>query len=222
MYAFRQRSDTTVFDEPLYGHYLAVTGLDHPGRAEILAAMDTDGSRVVAEVLLADCDRPVRFYKNMAHHVVGLDLAFLDRLSNVLLTRNPTEMLVSLTKELPDADIDETGLPQQVMLLDRMVAAGRTPVVLDATEVLGNPEAVLTALCAEVGIPFDPAMLAWPAGPKPEDGVWAPHWYGSVHHSTGFAPYRPKTEPFPDHLEPLLAACRPLYAQLAEHAIRAG
>ena len=222
MYAFRQRSDTDVFDEPLYGHYLTVTGFDHPGRDEILAAMEADGGRVVADVLLADCGRPVRFYKNMAHHLVGLDLGFLDGLTNVLLTRNPAEMLVSLTRELPEAGIDETGLPQQVMLLDRILASGVTPIVLDATEVLRNPVAVLTDLCARVGIGFEPAMLAWPAGPKPEDGVWAPHWYGNVHRSTGFAPYRPKTEPFPGHLEALLAECRPLYDRLAGYAIRAG
>jgi hypothetical protein len=31
-------------------------------------------------------------------------------------------------------------------------------------------------------------MLRWPAGPKPFDGVWAPHWYAAVHRSTGFEP----------------------------------
>ena len=36
--------------------------------------------------------------------------------------------------------------------------------------------------------PYDDAMLSWPAGPKPEDGVWAEHWYASAHRSTGFGP----------------------------------
>src|ERR687883_192922 len=31
MYSFRQRPDTLVVDEPLYGHYLRVTSADHPG-----------------------------------------------------------------------------------------------------------------------------------------------------------------------------------------------
>ncbi|MDP9438778.1 MAG: sulfotransferase family protein, partial [Actinomycetota bacterium] len=43
MYAFRQRPDTLVVDEPLYGHYLKVTQAPHPGDDEVLAAMDTDG-----------------------------------------------------------------------------------------------------------------------------------------------------------------------------------
>ncbi len=221
MYAFRQRADTQVFDEPLYGHYLAVTGFDHPGRDDVLAATETDGARVVADVLLVDGERPVRFYKNMAHHLIGLDLAFLDGLTNVLLTRNPAEMLISLTKQLPNAGTAETGLPQQVALLERILASGIEPVVLDATEVLRDPPGVLTELCRKVGIPFDPVMLSWPAGPKPEDGVWAPHWYGNVHRSTGFSHYRPKTEPFPTRLDQVLAECVLLYERLTEFAIRA-
>ena len=56
MYAFAQRSDTHVVDEPLYAHYLQVTGAQHPGRDNILACMDSVGSRVVA----TDSTRPVR------------------------------------------------------------------------------------------------------------------------------------------------------------------
>lgn len=220
MYSFRQRGDTDVFDEPLYAHYLAATGLDHPGRTEVLEAMDTNGNRVVTEVLLGPCDRPVRFYKNMAHHLTGLDLSCLDGMTNILLTRHPGEMLVSLTKTLPGADVEATGLPQQLLLLDRELAAGREPIVLDAGEVLLNPRVVLTALCERLAIPFLDAMLSWPSGPKPEDGVWARHWYANVHRSTGFARHQPRQEPPPDELRSRLAACMPLYERLAAYAIR--
>ena len=74
-------------------------------------------------------------------------------------------------------------------------------------------------LCARIAIPFDEAMLSWTAGPRPEDGVWAPHWYHQVHRSRGFQPYRPKTEPFPSELKPLLAESQPYYDQLLELAI---
>ena len=46
---------------------------------------------------------------------------------------------------------------------------------------------MLRKLCAAIDLPFDPAMLSWPAGPRSEDGIWAKHWYGVVHQSTGFA-----------------------------------
>lgn len=220
MYSFRQREDTIVLDEPLYGHYLVRTGLRHPGRGEVVDSLVCDGERVVREVLLGDCPRPVMFSKNMAHHLVGLDLGFLDELTNVLLTRDPREMLPSLVKNVPDADLDATGLPRQVAILERIDAAGDEPVVLDAGALLRDPRGVLTELCRRVGLTFEEAMLSWPAGAKPEDGVWAPYWYANVHASTGFGSHRPRAGPFPEPLEPLLDACLPLYERLLGHAIR--
>jgi hypothetical protein len=93
--------------------------------------------------------------------------------------------------------------------------------VLDAKQVLLNPRRVLSRLCQQIDIPFDEAMLSWPAGPRPEDGIWAKYWYHSVHQSTGFQAYQPKTTPFPEHLKPLLAECQPYYEQLSALAIRA-
>ncbi len=225
MYAFRERSDTVVFDEPLYGHYLRATGAAHPGRDDVLAAMDTDGARVVREVLLGGSEadaRPVRVYKNMAHHLRGLERSFLPRLTNAILTRDPVEMLPSLAQQIPYPRLADTGLVEQVELLEVELAAGRDPVVIDARRLLEDPEGVLREACAALGLPFQAAMLTWEAGPKPEDGVWAPHWYANVHRSTGFEPYRGKDrEAFPARLEPLLAQCRPLYARLSKHAIGA-
>src|SRR5262245_8759110 len=77
MYAFAQRDDTQVLDEPLYAHYLRVSGADHPGKEEVMAAMENDGERVVREVILGPSDRPVLFMKQMAHHLVELDWGFL-------------------------------------------------------------------------------------------------------------------------------------------------
>jgi hypothetical protein len=220
MYAWRQRADTEVFDEPLYAAYLARTGRRHPDDALVLAAQDQDGDRVVQRVILGDGPSPVRFYKNMAHHLVGLDEGFLDHVDHVLLTRHPAEMLTSLVQQLPDADLPDTGLPQQVRLLRRLHAAGRPPVVLDARRVLEDPRGQLTACCAALGLPFDPAMLTWPAGPKPEDGVWAPHWYAAVHRSTGFSAPRPPVVGVAPPLEPLLERCMPLYDELLACAAR--
>lgn len=222
MYAFRERSDTEVVDEPLYGHYLKTSGAEHPGREEVMAQMDCDGARVVREVILAPCeDKPVRFFKNMAHHLRGLDWSFIDRITNLLLTRDPREMLPSLARRISSPTLRDTALEEQVELLERINKAGQEPVVLDARELLLDPKGVLRRACEKLGLPFKPAMLHWPPGPKPEDGVWAKYWYDSVHASTGFEPYRPKTAPFPEQLRPLLEACRPLYERLYAHAIRA-
>ncbi len=222
MYSFRQRPDTVVVDEPLYGHYLRTTGSDHPGASEVLGAMDGDGERVVREIILGPCERPVDFFKNMAHHLVGLDRAFLYQITNVLLIRNPKEMLPSLAERLPEPTLRDTGLDRQVEILDIVLGAGDKPVVLDARELLLDPAGVLREACESLGLPFEEEMLRWPAGPKPEDGVWAEHWYANVHASTGFSPYTPRSGDFPERLEPLLEESLPLYRRLTRYAIPAG
>ncbi len=221
MYSFRQRADTIVVDEPLYGHYLRVTGADHPGDKEVMAHMDCDGERVVRKVILGPCERSVHFFKNMAHHLVDLDRSFLSRITNALLIRHPEEMLPSLAKRLPDPTLCDTGLVQQTEILDVILQSNKEPVVLDARKLLMNPRGVLEQACQKLGIPFEEAMLNWPAGPKPEDGIWARYWYENVHASTTFARYRPKANPFPERLKPLLEECLPLYERLREYAIAA-
>ena len=222
MYSFRQRPDTVVVDEPLYGHYIAVAGPGHPGEREVLKTVDRDGERVVREIILGPCERPVHFFKNMAHHLAGLDLGFLGSVTNVLLIRDPREMLPSLAKQLTHPTLRDTGLAEQVEILEVMLEDDGEPVVLDAKELLLDPPGVLERVCGALGITFEEAMLSWPAGPKPEDGVWAKHWYENVHASTGFGPYSPGAEPFPERLEPLLEECLPLYQRLRGYAIVAG
>ena len=219
MYSFRQRSDTTVVDEPLYAHYLTRSGVVHPGKAEVLAAQDPEGEQIVRDVILGPVPTPVLFIKNMAHHLGGLEWSFLTQLHNVILTRDPAEMLPSLVRQLPNPDLEGTGLPVQVELLEAMLADDIDPLVIDSRLLLMDPARVLGKLCTAVGIEFEEAMLSWEPGPVPEDGVWAPYWYDSVHRSSGFAIYQPRDEPVPEHVEPLLAKAAPLYERLLAYAL---
>ena len=219
MYAFRERSDTSVVDEPLYAHYLCRTGVEHPVVQDVIKSQDTDGEAVVRDVLLGPSPTPVRFFKHMAHHLVELDTAFLGAMENILLTRDPEQMLPSLMKQVPNVEIEGTSLPMQVRLLDWILERGGRPVVIESKRLLTDPEGTLRAVCAHLELDWQPEMLSWDEGPKPEDGVWAPHWYHNVHRSTGFDPYREKTDPFPERLRALLEECIPLYERLIEYAI---
>lgn len=227
MYSFAQRNDTRILDEPLYAHYLRVSGAEHPGAAEVLAAMDQDGERVVREVILGPCDQPVLFMKQMAHHLVDLDWGFMCQTTNVLLVRDPVDMLPSLAKNLAHGNpvsaptLRDTGLGMQSRLRQHLRDRGQDPLVLDARELLLNPANVLQQLCHRLDIPFQTAMLQWPAGSRPEDGVWAKYWYHNLHRSTGFQLYEPKSDPFPDHLKQLLAECQPHYDILYQVALKA-
>ena len=221
MYAFAQRTDTSVLDEPLYGHYLRTSGADHPGRDEVISSMENDGKKVVENVILGPCRKPVLFMKQMAHHLVDIDLGFIKSTRNILLIRDPVQMLPSLEQRLPALHLKFTGLAVQAELLDEMKRLGQDPVVLDSKELLLDPEGVLHQLCDKLNISFDSAMLQWPAGTRAEDGVWAKHWYHNVHRSTGFKPFSEKKEPFPEKLLPLLNECIPYYEKLKGAAIRA-
>jgi hypothetical protein len=215
MYAWRQRPDTSVWDEPMYGHYLKHTGIDHALRKEILAAVPTDRDEVIDLMLHRPCPTGVWFYKNMAHHLVGFDMRVVDDLECFLLTRDPRDMLPSLALGLGRVPtMADTGFDVQVAIVERLLAKGREPPVVDSRALLTDPRSVLHRLCRRLQLPFEEAMMSWPPGPKPEDGIWAPHWYGALHRTTGFGPYRPKIDPFPEELEPVYAECAPLYERL--------
>ena len=222
MYSFAQRDDVRAVDEPLYGHYLRQSGAKHPGGDEVIATMNCDGTDVIQSLLATSQAEPgvTMFVKHMAHHLVDLDLEFLQHCRNVFLIREPREMLPSLTIQIPHATLVDTGLRRQCEILEQLQKYGQSFAVLDSRELLINPQAVLEALCAKLELRFQPGMLHWPAGPRPEDGVWAKHWYHAVHQSSGFSAYSPKHD-FPSELQSLLNECQPWYDRLFAHAIRA-
>lgn len=222
MYSFARNDGIEVVDEPLYGHYLRVTGARHPGGEDVMAAMNCDGNAVMADLLerQASLGDKRLFMKHMAHHLVDLDLGFLERTRNLFLIRDPYDMLSSLIVQVPHAQLADTGLRRQWELFTELRDAGQDPIVLDSRELLLDPPGVLGQLCERIDLAYSDTMLSWPAGGRPEDGVWAPHWYHAVHKSTGFSPYRAKEE-FPQHLAGLLEECRPWYDRLYDQALRA-
>ena len=220
MYSFAQRQDTRVYDEPLYGHYLSQTHASeyHPGAEEIVESMENNGQKVV-EMMMGDHDTPVVFFKNMTHHLLDLDRSFMKHTINVMLTRDPVEMLPSFAKVIEKPTMDDVGYALHIELLEYLQSSNIKPIVLDSRKLLLRPKAVLEELCQTIGIPFDANMLQWEPGARPEDGVWAPYWYSNVHQSTSFMKYSPKTAPFPNQLEPLLASCLPHYKKLEKLAL---
>jgi hypothetical protein len=212
------RSDCVVVDEPLYAFYLTHVDIDHPGHDEIVRSQPTDWETVVDALTTAELPggATVYYQKHMTHHVLpDIDRARLAPLRHAFLIRDPAGVLRSYAKVRGEPTLEDLGLPQQVELFERFGGP-----VVDARDLLGDPAAGLSALCAALDVGYDPAMLSWPAGPQDSDGVWAKHWYGSVWSSTGFAPYVANDEPLPAHLEPLLDRCLPYYETLAAHRLK--
>lgn len=223
MRAWGARPDTFVCDEPLYAHYLHETGLRHPGADEVIRAGETDW-RAVAAWLTGEVPqgKSVFFQKHMAHHLlpnIGRD--WLRGLTHAFLIRNPHEMLCSLAKILPAPGLADTGLPQQLEILELIRGlTGVNPPVLDSKDVLDQPERMLRALCRELGIDFTAAMLRWEPGPRATDGVWAKYWYHAVEKTTSFVPYESKREALPEHLHDLHTECQRIYDVLYSQRLR--
>jgi hypothetical protein len=217
MYAFGNRADFAAWDEPFYAAYLAASGLDHPMRDAILAAGETEPERVAARCLAPIPEgRPHFYMKHMPHHMLpGFPLDWAEDCVNIHLIRHPARVVASYSAKREEPTPDDIGFRQQAELYDRIGG-----LVIDSADVREDPEGMLRGLCAAIDLPFDPAMLRWPAGPKPFDGAWAPHWYGSVHQSTGFAgPEDPL--PLLDGWDAeLVAAALPHYEALRRHAMR--
>lgn len=223
MRSWGNRPDTFVCDEPLYAHYLAATGIAHPGAAEVIAHHESDWQKAVAALVGEVPEGKAIFYqKHMAHHLLpNIGRAWLDRISHAFLIRDPHEMLLSLSKVLTSPRPEATGLPQQVELFEWVRDhTGVAPPVVDARDILEQPRVTLTRLCAALGVDFRDEMLAWPPGPRATDGIWAKHWYGNVEQSTRFQPYVPRTEALPDELLAVLDECQPYYERLHDQRIR--
>ncbi len=94
---------------------------------------------------------------------------------------------------------------------------GTAPLVVDSAAIRENPQAALSALCDRLGIGFTKAMLSWPAGPKPYDGVWAPHWYNAVHGSTGFEAAEGDLQGLAAPYDRLVDEAMPHYLRLRAH-----
>ena len=211
MYAFAARGDCSVVDEPFYGAYLQATGLDHPLRDQVIASQSTDPILVAQQLLGPIPQGQSLFYqKHMTVHMVPrFDRSFMQGLTNVFLIRHPARVVASYAKKREAPTLADIGFVQQARLFDEVASIlGRAPLVIDSADIRDNPRQALTRLCAALGVPFKPSMLHWSAGPKPYDGIWAPHWYGAVHRSTGFE------EP-----EGPLPGLSGMFADLAEQAL---
>ncbi len=215
MRAWENRADTQVVDEPFYAAYLQRSGVSHPMRAEVLLSQPTDLAEVIQQ-----CTTPLTggfFYqKHMTHHMLtAYPLDWLVQLQHCFLLRDPREVLLSYARKREAATLEAIGLPQQLRLY-RWVKANlpQAPLVVDAKDFLHAPQAYLEAMCAHVGLAFDPAMLSWPAGRRASDGVWAAHWYDAVWQSTGFAEWRPRSGELTPAFDAVQRAATEIYREL--------
>jgi hypothetical protein len=219
MRAWENRGDCAVSDEPLYAAFLSDTRLDHPGRDEVIAAGETDYKTVVSGLLgNAPGNRDIWYQKHMTHHLLAnYARDWIPKLTNILLIRDPAEVVASYVKSRATVTPEDIGIPQQRLLYDEIAqATGNTPPIIDAGDFLRAPEEYLRAICDLLQIEFTNRMLHWPPGRRASDGVWAPYWYAAVEASTGFEPWRARENALTDEAAEVAENCRPDYDFLYE------
>lgn len=222
MYAFAARGDCAVSDEPFYAAYLAATGIDHPMRDDVIASQPTDPNEVAAACLGPNPGgQPHWYQKHMTLHMISaFDRGFLAGLTNVFLLRHPAHVIASYARKREAPTLQDIGFLQQAELFDQVAdMTGTVPPVITAESIRANPRGALAGLCSALGLPFTEKMLSWPPGPKPYDGVWAPHWYNAVHRSTGFEDPEGPLPDLPPAYQRLADAALPAHDRLAAHAI---
>jgi len=223
MRAWGNRRDTAVIDEPFYAFYLKTSGEKHPGADEIIAAGETDWRRVVAQLSgPIPNGKRIFFQKQMTHHLLPeVDRQWLGGVTNCFLIRDPREVLASYLRKREELALKDLGFVQQAAMFD--LVRGRInsiPPILDAKDVLENPERTLRLLCDAVDVEFSERMLSWLPGLRETDGIWAKHWYGEVARSTSFQGYHPKRAEIPKRLREVHDRCRECYERLYEYRLR--
>ena len=223
MRSFENRPDTVVEDEPFYAHYLVKTGVDHPCRIEIIKSQENDwdiiSKRLVGEI---PCGKSIWYQKHMGqHNLLGCNLEWTKKMVNCFLIRNPKEVIVSFNKKFKLTSSKQLGFMQQLDLFKKLkTETGKTPLVVDAKDILIHPQKILSNICKNIGIPFMDAMLTWPSGHRESDGVWGKHWYQNVKSSTGFYPYN-KTNDKPEKIyHEILNECMDAYNFLKQYSIK--
>ena len=216
MYAFGNRPDFAVWDEPFYAPYLAKTGYDHPIAAEIIAAHESNPEKVAERCLdTIPAQKPHFYMKHMPHHMIdGFPTVWAKECVNIHLIRHPARVIASYGVKRSDITDDDIGFRQQAELFDQIGG-----VVIDSADIRQDPENMLKKLCAAIYLPFDPAMLSWSAGPRADDGIWAAHWYNAVHKSTGFAGAEGELPILTGRDVNLLENALPYYEKMAAHKI---
>lgn len=209
---FVERDDFEVLHEPFSATYYHSP--ERRSDAFIDGAPDPAHS---AQQVLDDVLRPRErrvFVKDMAYHVTDvMDAAFVAHFDNTFMIRHPRETLVSLHRKHPDFTFEETGFEQLARLHDIVTRQGASAPVVDADDLMRDPETTLRAYCTALEIPFVAGALSWRPRQVNEFDTWD-RWHEHAQHSTGLGQVERAETPLPAELQDVYRRCMPYYEYL--------
>ncbi|KXS16303.1 D-aminoacid aminotransferase-like PLP-dependent enzyme [Gonapodya prolifera JEL478] len=249
MYAFAQRQDADAFDEPLYGAWLKATGVERPYLDEVWKDQGFHAISPCDNVIFGKREKKYRYIKLISKFNTVTPISIFSRTRRqFLLVRDPYEVLRSWAaageKErqeksatgdtspgvIPPPSVHELGYTALLEIYNHLLVdhPDRAPLVVLSNDLINHPDPTLRLLCERLDIPFDRAMLSWPAGPKPYDGAWGKWWYGATWKTTGFVgdgaggggAGGKGGAPLPLEYRKVLGMCQPIWDFLKSKAVR--
>ena len=194
MRSWSSRRDTYVTDEPFYAYYLKETKLKHPMHNEIIKKYSSNYNEIVNYLTNEIPQKKKIWYqKHMSHHILNLEkIDWIKNCENCILLRHPKEVINSYSIKNKLNSVEELGYPQQYEIVNFLKKINKSFTVIDSSELLNNPEKVLSAWCKKINIEFDKSMLSWEKGYHSNDGIWRKFWYDNVIKTNRFQKYEKK------------------------------
>ena len=223
MRSFQSRGDTLVSDEPMYGHFLSITKIDHPLRERVIASMETDREKLQGHLsTFSPPEFSIWYQKQMTQHILIDDnLEWTKKLTNAFLIRDPKQVILSYLKKFKLEDESLIGFIQLKRIFDYVVKnIDSDPIVIDANDILKNPLLALDHLCNVLKISYTDKMLSWEKGYRETDGVWASHWYNNVVNTNKFISFKKNENSIPKEYLNIYRKSMDIYNQIYEHRIK--
>ena len=221
MRSFENRSDTDVWDEPLYAYYLRETNKDHPLKEEIINNNETNINNLIKSISHNLSDNKIFYQKHMTHHILKkTPLDWLSSGINCFLIRDPKDVLLSYIKKNDLIESDDIGFPMQIKLFNIIKDLNLPKIVINADDLSRNPKGILEILCKKLNIKFSEKMLKWSKGSRSSDGVWGKIWYQDVKSSSNFNRLHKKNNVIPSKYKTIYKESLEIYTELNKYRIK--
>ena len=223
----RMRGDMTCFHEPFGEAWYQGEDARWPRiRPDSPRTPGLTFAGVWAELQAAASKGPV-FSKDFPHYIEHLwSDDFLDHFTHSFLIRDPAKVATSMYKNWPDFVLKEIAFVEQRELFDRLADKhGEIPPLIDSDDLLENPQGIIDAYCAAVGIPYIEEALSWEPGERDEVSWYdGGSWHANLRGSDGLKP-QPRNyidiSEAPDRVKEIYETVLPHYRHLHAHRLAA-
>ena len=182
-----ERGDFEVMHEPFSVLYYHHEQRAKAALANFRSAQAADYESIRSRILQAAQNLPVCFKEMCYHchdHLIN-DEAFLSRMTNVFLVRDPRPTIASHFAKNPQVTLEEIGYEKQANIFRKLSQMnGEPPIVISAEDLQQNPRDTMRALWKRIDVEDRPDALRWQAGHRSEWDVWEA-WHQEVAGSTG-------------------------------------